>query len=205
VKLAILGGTFNPVHLGHLFLAHEIRHDLGYDTILFVPAHLPVHKGEVEGVQHADRLEMLRLALEGRPGMALDDCEIRRGGVSYTIDTVEHVRAQYDVDGKPGLVIGDDLASDFRSWRKAEELADLADIVVVHRLSDARVSLDVPHRYCDNLRLPISSSALRRRLAEGRPVVGLVPDSVLEYIRKHRLYDSHRGRLNAPGANGYSA
>ena len=211
MKLAILGGTFNPVHLGHVFLAHEIRHDLGYDTVVFVPTNLPAHKGPVAGASPQERLHMLGMAVDGQEGCIVDDCELRRGGVSYTIDTVRHVLSSYALEAKPGLVIGDDLVPDFGTWHRAGELAELVDIIVVHRLYDSRVSFTLPHTYCDNLRLPISSSGVRERIAEGRPVEGLIFHEVAQYVRERGLYgpeeedrSARQQSLNAPAGSGYS-
>ncbi len=188
MRAAIIGGTFNPVHLGHVFLAHEIRYEFGYDVILFVPANKPAHKGEVVGASVEQRMHMLEIATSDCPGFIVDDCEIIRRGVSYTIDTLADVSRKYDLSGKPGLVIGDDLVAGFHLWRRAGEIPDFADIIVAHRLCDTPVSFDVPHSYCNNLRLPVASSGIRDRIREGRPVEGLVPDGVLRYIRRWGLY-----------------
>jgi len=188
MRLAILGGTFNPVHVGHLFLAEETLTLLGYDRILFVPACVPVHKMmEIEvGARH--RLRMLRLAVTGNRGLRVDDCELERGGDSYAIDTLLDVLERYRPEGRPGLIIGDDLVEGFASWRQASRLAELAELIVAHRNSAERVPLQYPCRYLVNTLLPVSSSEIRRRLACGRSVRNLVPERVLRYIRRHGLY-----------------
>lgn len=188
MRLAILGGTFNPVHVGHLFLAEEVRALLGYDVVLLVPANIPVHKSmPVEpGARH--RLRLLRLARAGYPGLRVDDCELRRGGDSYSIDTVREVIRRYPLEGRPGLVIGDDLAPGFGSWKQAALLAELADLILARRGSAARTPMAFPCTYVENMLLPVSSSEVRRRLAGGLPVRNLVPPRVLRYIRRHHLY-----------------
>jgi len=188
MRLAILGGTFNPIHVGHLFLAEEARALLGYDRVLFVPANVPVHKTMAIEVGARHRLRMLRLAVAGRRGFLVDDCELKRGGNSYMIDTLLDVLERYRPEGRPGLLIGDDLAGGFPTWRQAPRLAELAELVVAHRTTAGRVAMEYPCRYIENSLLPVSSSEVRRRLGGGLPVRYLVPDRVLAYIRRHRLY-----------------
>jgi nicotinate-nucleotide adenylyltransferase len=188
MRLAILGGTFNPVHAGHLFLAEEVQARLGYETVLFVPANVPVHKTmEIEvGPRH--RLRMLRLAVSPYRRFLVDDCELRRGGESYSIDTVREVKRRYSPDGKPGLIIGDDLAAGFDTWKEAPELARITDLIVARRGSARRPSLGFPCTYLENTLLPVSSSEIRERLASDLPVRSLLPERVLRYIHRYGLY-----------------
>jgi nicotinate-nucleotide adenylyltransferase len=188
MRLAILGGTFNPVHVGHLFLAEETCALLGYDRILFIPASIPVHKTMPIEVGARHRLRMLRLAVAGYRGFRVDDCELQRGGNSYMIDTLLYVLKRYRPEGRPGLLIGDDLVAGFSTWRQAPRLAELAELIVAHRATAGRVPMEYPCRYVENTLLPVSSSEVRRRLAEGLPVRNLVPARVLAYIRRHGLY-----------------
>ncbi len=192
MRLAILGGTFNPVHVGHLFLAEEVRALLGYDRILFVPANIPVHKTMPVEVGARHRLRMLRLAVAGCPGFLVEDCELERGGNSYTIDTLSLVLERFRPEGRPGLIIGEDLVEGFPSWRQAARLAELAELIVARRGPGPAADPAWPFPACvrriENLLLPVSSSDIRRRLAAGRPARHLVPERVLRYIRRHRLY-----------------
>jgi nicotinate-nucleotide adenylyltransferase len=188
MTLAILGGTFNPVHVGHLFLAQEVQNRLRYERILFVPANIPVHKDMPQEPGSAHRLEMLRLALSSHPGFAVEECELRRGGDSYSIDTVRYVLEHYPVDGKPGLIIGDDLVAGFDSWKESERLAGMVDLIVGRRLVDSKVTMRYPCVCVDNSVLAVSSSQVRDRLAQGRSVRHLVPEAVLRYIEDHGLY-----------------
>ena len=188
MTLAILGGTFNPIHLGHLYLADELGYQFGYTTVLVVPAYIPPHK-RVEGdIEPRRRVDMIRIAIEDIPGMRLDTCEIDRGGVSFSIDTVRSVMERYDLESKPGLVIGDDLAAGFDNWRDARLLSDTADIVLAHRSTVGRVPFDYPHRYLDNLLVPFSSTDIRLRIRESRPFRAMVPSGVYRYITEEKLY-----------------
>lgn len=188
MRAAILGGTFNPVHFGHLFIAETVREELGYETVILVPANKPVHKDDTPVIDPAHRLSMLALAVEGNPHLIVDDCDIRRGGKTYSIETVTHLMAAHGISGKPGFIIGDDLLAGFPSWKEAERLARETDLIVVRRTSETPLPFAFPHRLVMNAMLPISSSEIRRRVVAGRSVRYLLPDAVISYMEAHRLY-----------------
>lgn len=188
VRAIVFGGTFNPIHYGHLFLAEEIRTELGYDAVIFVPSNIPVHKPGAGIVEPAHRVSMVRRAIDGNPAFIVDECEIERGGNSYMIDTIRLLAEKYPLSGKPGLVIGDDLVAGFPRWKEAALLASLTDLVVVRRTSERNFPLEFPHRYIRNILLPISSSEIRRRIRDGKAFRYLVPHGVFEYINAHGLY-----------------
>ena len=188
MRLVIFGGTFNPVHVGHLFLAEEVQARLGYERVLFVPAHIPVHKDMDAEAGPEHRLAMLRLATEPYPSFQVEDCELRRGGASYTIDTVREILDRYPIDDKPGLVIGDDLVEGFESWKEARRLAEMVQLIVGRRLAAGEARMRHPCIYVDNCLLPISSSQIRQRLRQGRSIRHLVPEAVMQYILRHALY-----------------
>ena len=188
MRAVILGGTFNPVHYGHLFVAEDVRTSLGYDTAIFVPTNQPVHKNPAPVLSPIHRLAMLRLAVAARENVIVDSAEIERGGFSYSIETVADLIPRYGIVGKPGFVIGDDLVAGFPTWKNVEELVGIVDLIVARRILAGPVQLPYPHRTVMNTVLPISSSEIRERISEGRTVRYLLPDAVLAYIGEHKLY-----------------
>jgi nicotinate-nucleotide adenylyltransferase len=188
VTAAILGGTFNPVHVGHLCLAEEVRSAFGYDRVILVPANQPVHKDPSPVIPGAHRLAMLRLAVAGCDGLVVDDGELVRGGPSWTIDTVEELVPRYGIAGRPGLVIGDDLAAGFAGWKDAARLARTVDLILARRTGEHHAPFAWPHRVVMNPLVTVSSSDIRRRVAEGRSIRFLTPDPVVAYIAAHGLY-----------------
>jgi nicotinate-nucleotide adenylyltransferase len=191
VRILLFGGTFNPVHWGHLLLAEELREEFGYDLVLLVPAARPPHKEAVSDPGPSARLEMLNLAVAGNPGLAVDDCELLRGGLSYTADTLRDLPSRYAIEGRPGLAIGDDLAPGFPSWREPEAIAAMADIIVARRGGDfGSGEFPYTHRRANNRLIPLSSSEIRERVGKGLSIRYLVPEAVRGYILKGRLYGS---------------
>ena len=190
MTIAVLGGTFNPVHLGHLNIAGEVQVKLGYQRIVFVPANIPAHKKMEMDAGVENRLKMLELAASPYPDFLLDDCELRRGGTSYTIDTVRELARRYPLDGKPGLIIGDDLVEDFKTWRDVDRLVELVDLIIARRRSPSNVEIQYPCRYIDNSLYPISSSQIRQKLysGNGETVRDLLPPEVFDYIQRNDLY-----------------
>ena len=182
----MFGGSFDPVHVGHLFVAEETRINLGYDQVVFVPAYQPPHKEDAPAASAAARVEMLELALGGRRDFFIEDWEIRQRGISYTIDTVRHLYATQPVEDRLGLIIGDDLLEGFYSWKDAETLEELVDIIVATRKGEHGNGLS--YRTIDNSPLPLSSSEVRERVRAGKAFRYLVPESVYGYIRSNALY-----------------
>jgi nicotinate-nucleotide adenylyltransferase len=199
MKTAILGGTFNPIHIGHLFAAEVVRTTCGYDRILFIPSNLPAHKEVADAVGAEDRLRMVRLAVRRIPGFSWDSGEIRRGGVSYMIDTVSEIERRYRRAGRLGLILGDDLLAGFSSWREADALASRVDIIVCRRQAPVALPFAYPHRYLENALLPISSTDIRWRVARGQTIRFLVPEPVRKYIARRGLYAAHVAPGPAPG------
>lgn len=204
MRLAILGGSFNPVHNGHIALAFALRQKLAFDRVLFIPASSPPHKELTAGATPADRLAMLALAASeanreaGEDFVEVEDCELLRGGVSYSIDTIEWLEKKYEgvLSGKIGLALGEDLAAGFGTWKRADELARRTDLILARRTDaanrggDGKVAFPWPHVALENALLPVSSSAIRAAIRGGTPWRSLVPQAVYRYIGEHTLYES---------------
>ena len=188
MKIAILGGSFNPVHVGHLVLADTALITLGYDRIILVPAYTSPFKPGIQDVSPRDRLDMLIASMPADSRLAIDDCEIRREGVSFTIDTVKDIIERYRPQDKPGLILGDDLARDFHKWRSADELAALTDIIIAHRLAAETIIFPYPYKQLDNEILELSSGNLRDRIAKGEAWSYMVPPGAQFIIRDRGLY-----------------
>jgi nicotinate-nucleotide adenylyltransferase len=175
-----LGGSFNPVHKGHIFLAETVIETLGYGLVVLVPAYVsPFKQGEPEDEdarkQRADeRLSLLLAAVEGKRRLTVDDCELAREGVSYTIDTVGDIVERYRPDGKPGLIIGDDLAGDFFRWRRAGDIAVRCDLIVANRMGSG-AEIPFPYTRLGNAVMPVSSSMVREKMAKGEDWRNLAP------------------------------
>lgn len=141
MKLAIYGGSFNPIHCGHLMVADSAL-DLGYDKVLFVPTFIPPHKQLAGSVSPSSRLAMLEAAIAGNPKFEIEPCEIQRGGISYTIDTVRFLKEKYrgSLSGKIGLILGQEIAAEFGKWKNPDDVAAFCDIIIASRqnISDGK-------------------------------------------------------------------
>jgi len=188
MKIAVIGGTFNPIHSGHLLVGDEVRLQFNYERIIFIPANLPVHKELTDRIDPLHRLEMVKIATAPYPDFAVDDCELNRGGDSYMIETMTDIIRRYSPEGKAGLIIGDDLVKDFLSWKNAHCLAEMVDLIIAHRLTISEEPIDFPYKYVDNPLLSISSTEIRQRIKEGKTVRSMLPDKVLSYIKQQGLY-----------------
>ena len=189
MRILIFGGSFNPVHWGHLVLAEELREEFGWDRVLFVPASRSPFKGGRDDPGGDHRLAMLELACAGNSGFIVDTRELKRGGDSWTIDTVRSVIREYELADRPGLVLGDDLVRDFSEWKESAALMNEARIIVARRSTEmgCQTSFGEP---ASNRLIPISSSEIRERLATGRSVRYLIPERVHDYILQKGLYGS---------------
>lgn len=191
-RVAIFGGSFDPVHCGHLLVAERIRDLENLDTITFVPASRSPHK-QRSHASPEDRLAMLRLALRGNPGFRCSDVEIRRGSPSYTIDTVRALGRRTDT--LPILVVGGDALLDLPSWHESDALLREARIVVYARPgaeAAAKRADDLGLVYHANIVSPISSRVVRDLVRRGRSIRYLVPEPVRRYIEAHGLYAPRR-------------
>jgi len=194
VKLGIFGGSFNPVHHGHFFLVDAAISKLKLDRVVMIPAFRSPFKLDAENMEGSanDRLDMLAAAAAGDSRLAIDDCEIRRGGVSYTVDTIEDIADRYLPSAKPALIIGDDLAADFPKWRDSKKILELADIVIVRRINPAdgnsQAAYPFAHTLLDNEIMDISSQMIRDKIKTGQDWRSLVPSGARAVIEDRRLY-----------------
>ncbi|MBZ0269303.1 nicotinate-nucleotide adenylyltransferase [bacterium] len=190
LRLGIFGGTFDPIHLGHMILAELARYLLRLDRVLFVPARIPPHKGEVPTAPE-HRIRMAHLAVEGNPHFAVSDLELRREGPSYTVDTLRELRRE-SPDAKHYLLMGADSARDLESWKDHDVLLEDSTVVVLdrHGVEASSLSPEISRRTTQlaTPRLEISSSEIRRLVRDGGPIRYLVTEGVESYIRSEGLY-----------------
>jgi nicotinate-nucleotide adenylyltransferase len=187
VKIGILGGTFNPVHIGHLILAEEAREKLGLDKIIFIPTALPPHKDNLNIAPAADRLKMLKLATGSNKYFAVSDIEIRRDGRSYTIDTLRQLKKEYARD-ELYFIIGSDLLKYLNEWKDLSEIITMVKFVVVTRPG---FPLEQIPSYIKTLAIravDVSGFEVRQCVAGNKSFGYLVTDKVFDYIKKRKLY-----------------
>lgn len=186
-RIGILGGTFDPPHVGHLMVASDVHAALGLDRLLLVPSASPPHKrGSVQAPAET-RLEMVRAAVAGDDRFEVDELELRRPGASYTVDTLRELRARHP-HAELYFVVGMDQLKEFHSWREPEEVARLARLVGVSRhgeTPDPGGPVAVP---VEVTRIDLSATDIRGRIRAGRPIRYFVPDPVLEIIERDGLY-----------------
>ncbi|MDP9345235.1 MAG: nicotinate-nucleotide adenylyltransferase [Actinomycetota bacterium] len=201
-SIGILGGTFNPPHIGHLVMAQEAREQLGLARVVLMPVALPPHK-EADGDPGVDvRLELARIAAAGEDGLEVSTVETDRGGASFTVDTLRELHER-DPEQELTFIVGADMAHSLPAWRDPGRILELARLAVAEREGIARD--DIAARlaplhdgsrvtFFDMPRIDVSSSDIRRRVAEGRSVRHLVPDAVVQAIVHRDLYRTTVGR-----------
>ncbi len=188
-RLGILGGTFDPVHCGHLLLARYVLEALALDRVLFVPAAEPPHKGEVP-TPSEHRWRMVCAAVEGHDRLEASDLELRRPGVSYTVDTLRRLRDERPHDER-FLIIGADNVPELDGWHDPEGILELATVVAGTRVEAEALPAGAFSDRVERVDTPvfdISSTKIRRRVRAGLPVRCLVPEAVERYIADHGLY-----------------
>jgi len=192
LKVGIIGGTFDPVHLGHLICADFVRNNKKLDKIIFLPAAVPPHKTDKKISQNKYRLAMLRLALKDNPYFEISEYEIRKGGISYTIDTIQHLKQNSSDDVEYFLIIGADNLLDLENWKKPDTLLREVQVLVLRRpgidLTAAEQGFIQRVTFIDSPVIEISSSDIRRRIKEHTLIKYLVPKNVEKYIYKKGMY-----------------
>ena len=196
-SLGILGGTFDPIHMGHLRMAEHVFQRMELESIVFIPAYVPPHKLGQDFAPAQDRYAMTELAVADNPHFTVSDMELKRTGVSYTIDTIRQLHAQYE-DRELNFIIGADSVAQLHTWHNIEEMLELTRFVAVWRpgYEDAMEEL-VRHLgeqakervlLLDTPVYDISSTEIRTRIRQGLGLAGLVPPAVERYIYEHGLY-----------------
>ncbi|MBM7716336.1 nicotinate-nucleotide adenylyltransferase [Siminovitchia sp. FSL H7-0308] len=187
-KVGILGGTFDPPHLGHLIIANEALDQLGLDEIKFMPNQEPPHKKRNTGTSATDRLKMVELAIADHQKFSLEKIELERRGRSYTYDTIKELKERTP-DADFYFIIGADMVEYLPNWYKIDELVKLVRFVGTNR---PRFQLETPYpiQIVEVPKVDISSTLIRNRVKAGKSVKYLLPDSVIRYIEENRLYGS---------------
>lgn len=199
--VALMGGTFDPIHVGHLIVARSVREQLALDQVIFIPSAKPPHKQQAPISDVAHRLEMVKLAIDEQEGFACDDCETKRPGPSYTFDTVMDFRKRFGEQAAIHWIIGPDSLAELETWYRVKELVEACRIITVSRpgwdkpqppqpprlLSSAQVT-KLEGGILQTPRVDISATDIRRRVATGKSIRYLVPDSVEQYIVDRQLY-----------------
>lgn len=187
MKIGILGGTFNPVHIGHLILAEEAREKLGLDKVIFIPTALPPHKDNVNIAPAVDRLKMLKLATKSNKYFAVSDVEIKRKGRSYTIDTLKELKKKYKND-ELYFIIGSDLLKYLNEWKDLSQILKMVEFIAATRPG---YSLEKIPPYIHTLPIravDVSGFEVRQCVNQGKSFGYLVMDKVFDYIKRKKLY-----------------
>ena len=196
VRLGVFGGTFDPIHMGHLIVAEDARAALGLDRVLFIPAGQPWFKSYRQITDSRHRLEMVRIAVESNPSFDVSDIEIRRSGPSYTVQTLTELREQY-ADAEFTVILGVDALREIDRWHQPRVLFEMASVVGMARpgasLDPSVLNAAIPGasgrmRLVDSALIDISGTDIRQRVAEARSIRYRVPSAVERYISENGLY-----------------
>jgi len=189
-RIGVLGGTFNPIHIGHLAIAQTAQEAMRLQKVIFVPSNWPPHKSAQTLAPAHHRYNMVRLAIKGNPYFGASDFEIKKEGKSYTIDSLWYFRRIFPRDTKVFFIIGGDMLPQLKNWKYIEDILKIATFIVVNRPGEFRKSHGIKIDYC-SVSMPgidISSSYIRGRIAQNKTIKYFVPESVIRYIKKHHLY-----------------
>jgi nicotinate-nucleotide adenylyltransferase len=188
-RILIFGGSYNPLHLGHLCMAQEIAIKFFYDEVILIPAYSPPHKILEDDPGPQKRFLMIQEAISNLSLFRVDDFEVNNTGISYTVNTLRFIINSRRLALKPGLVIGDDLLSGLHTWKDPHEICALADLIVARRSNDSiQNETPYPCKLAHNSIIPVSSSAIRLRIKNSLPWKHFVPISVARTIEIENLY-----------------
>ena len=201
MRIGVFGGSFNPPHIGHLFMAEFVRDDQDLDRVIWIPAARPPHKLNEDILAADHRTAMLEMALLANPAFEISDIELTRGGVSYTVHTLEQIRSEHG-DDELFLLIGSDSYAELDSWYRPHAILELATLLVYPRKGvPPEMQAGFPATVVDAPEIPVSSTEVRRRVQTGRSIRYFVSDAVREYIESHNLY---RAAIDQAGQRGPS-
>ncbi len=195
-RLGVFGGTFNPIHFGHLRLAEDVREEFCLHKVLFIPTNKPPHKKIIDSTNPSHRLKMVKLAIESNNHFLCEDIEIKRGGKSFTIDTVNYIYEKFYFEDKPYFIIGSDLALEIDTWKDIDLLFDKIHFIILIRdgypMPGNNLLQTKEHEIIcecfEKRKIDITSSEVRKRVKERKSIRYLVPDEVLRYIKEKKLY-----------------
>jgi nicotinate-nucleotide adenylyltransferase len=186
-KIGLLGGTFDPVHIGHLLMARTAQEEMGFDKVIFIPSCVPPHKRSSTLFEVDARIAMVRLAVAYNSSFEVSDFEVKKGGRSYSVDTVRHFRDLYGASAKLYFIVGGDAINQIHTWKDIENIKKMATFVSINRPGYPRGLARLRYHAITMHGIDISSTEIRKRIQQGKSIQYLVPESVLGYIREHRL------------------
>lgn len=199
MKIGIMGGTFNPIHNGHLIIAEDVREQCGLDRVLFIPSGQPPHKPDTEVIDAHHRYEMVRMAVENNPYFEASRIEVDRNGITYTINTLQELKGIYGEEVELYFIIGADVVEELTTWREFRQVFHLCEFIAVLRpgydnsafekaIEKNRKDFGVRIGQTQSRLVDISSSDIRKRCERNGSIKYLVPESVEEYIGRYGLY-----------------
>ncbi|MBF0620264.1 MAG: nicotinate-nucleotide adenylyltransferase [Candidatus Omnitrophica bacterium] len=186
-KIGLFGGTFDPVHLGHLLMARAAMEQMGLDKVIFIPSCVPPHKKAATLFTAPDRLKMILTAIKGIHEFEVSDFEISKGGKSYSVDTVRHFRELSDSADKLYFIVGGDAITQLDTWKDVDILKSMCSFVSVNRPGYPRGNEKLKYHAVTMNGIEMSSTEIRKRILSGKSIQFLVPDAVLSYIKRHHL------------------
>ena len=190
MRICLFGGTFDPPHIGHLLIAQTVFEEENFDKIFFIPAYNPPHKGNITPIKN--RLEMLKIAIEGNPNFEISDLEIKRKGISYTIDTVRYLIEKYK-DASLHMIIGSDLINDIKSWKDWDQIAKRVKIICFKRVGYENISVDgIDVSFLATIKLNVSSSCIKKTIFLNKSnnfedFSDMISKNIYDYIYSHKL------------------
>lgn len=192
MRLGLYGGSFSPIHIGHLLIAEFVKEEYFLDEIRFIPTATPPHKRYDSILSAEKRFQMIKLAVRGNPSFRVSDIEIKRGGISYTLDTLRQITGQLTKGDALFWFIGMDNLIDFPNWHRPEEILKLCRLIAFARkgfeVEDVEPHLREQVLFSEAPLIEISSSTIRERVKKGLSICYFVPEPVRKYIKKYRLY-----------------